>query len=641
MGHLPCTNPSCKSEGQPHPNCKCHGGYANGGAVRFCSGNRAHEKNCKYYAEGGLVPESDLPSMQTSEEQQVPHDDLPESMGQEVPASDLPTNYGSPGQQAIAGLEGAAQGFAGPLATMAETKFLGVKPEDIAGRAASNPWTHGIGQAAGLGTGFATGAGEAGLIASGLEHALPEATSILGKIGSSALKGFAENSLIQGGDEVTHAMLGQGDPETPVSSALAHMGAAGLFGGLTGGIFSGVGQGATKGLKSLEAAKAGTQAERFLSGLGSAADATKNGEKLVTEADASRAYQMGVKAYNKMNDVIMGVASKSAGGLGAKIGGHIAGQTGAVIGWGAAEKLLGPIIENIVGKKISPKIAQYAYPAVLKALAAGESKGVWAAMDYATQAAKGAEKITKGVDSLFKIGGQRAIDENVNDNQRDRLKQFIEDGGVDQQVQNNQQQEPENFAKGGDVGITTNEPDHLSNIFPEQNILLNSAKGRISNYLNSQRPIQTAKLPFDAERKDVAKERSYNKAIDIAIQPLSILNKIKSGTVTPEDVKHFSKMYPELKNHLDKKMTKQVLEAQLKEERPDYHVRQGMSLFLGSPLESSMTPSSIQAAQATFVTGGQSQQEPMKNKKGTSSLNKVAQNYETGNDARLQRQQKG
>lgn len=57
----PCINPSCKSFGQSHPNCRCYGGkmgmyggYAKGGEVEnFCSEDRKHEEGCEYYADGG------------------------------------------------------------------------------------------------------------------------------------------------------------------------------------------------------------------------------------------------------------------------------------------------------------------------------------------------------------------------------------------------------------------------------------------------------------------------------------------------------------------------------------------------------------------------------------------------------------
>lgn len=58
----PCINPSCKSYGHPHPNCRCYGGteqlwgFSEGGEVEYyCDDNRAHKKACEYYKDGGEV----------------------------------------------------------------------------------------------------------------------------------------------------------------------------------------------------------------------------------------------------------------------------------------------------------------------------------------------------------------------------------------------------------------------------------------------------------------------------------------------------------------------------------------------------------------------------------------------------------
>ena len=63
----PCVNPSCKSFGKSHPNCRCYGGnpegkeshlFAEGGAVEkeyYCDANRTHRKGCEYFKDGGDV----------------------------------------------------------------------------------------------------------------------------------------------------------------------------------------------------------------------------------------------------------------------------------------------------------------------------------------------------------------------------------------------------------------------------------------------------------------------------------------------------------------------------------------------------------------------------------------------------------
>lgn len=67
--HLPpCINPSCKSYGKPHPNCRCYGygrgpemgKFAEGGKVEdFCSKDNAHHPDCQYFKDKGLVEPTD------------------------------------------------------------------------------------------------------------------------------------------------------------------------------------------------------------------------------------------------------------------------------------------------------------------------------------------------------------------------------------------------------------------------------------------------------------------------------------------------------------------------------------------------------------------------------------------------------
>lgn len=66
----PCINPSCKSFGKPHPNCRCYGGaggsaheagyFADGGEVggHFCAdGEKSHQEGCAYFKAGGMAGE--------------------------------------------------------------------------------------------------------------------------------------------------------------------------------------------------------------------------------------------------------------------------------------------------------------------------------------------------------------------------------------------------------------------------------------------------------------------------------------------------------------------------------------------------------------------------------------------------------
>ena len=206
------------------------------------------------------------------------------------------------------------------------------------------------------------------------------------------------------------------------------------------------------------------------------------------------------------------------------------------------------------------------------------------------------------------------------------------------------------FAKGGEViKPEPVQPDSLqpvlqsvggiSKALPDHAAVLAGAKARMANYLNSVRPQDNSpKLPFDNEPKSLEKERSYQKALDLAANPIGILNHIKSGTLTPENLNHLKSMYPEIHDHISKKLTEKIIESQQSGESPPYRTRQSMSLFLGSPLDSTMTPQAIQSIQSLYAPK-QPQQSgaPKKQAKGTSKLGEISKDHYTQSQATSKR----
>lgn len=793
--------------------------------------------------------------------------------------SDRDEKYGTPGQQAIAGIEGVTKGFAGPLATGAE-RFVGVPAEDIAGREEANPWTHGIGQAAGIGGSLLTGYGEAALI--GKAGAAAAEAANLGKIGSIALKGAIEGGLFQGGDEISKSILGQSDPEAPVSSALVHMGASGLLGGAFGVGLSSIGKAGGK-LNDIVQAKTGTNAAQFLADLGNRFDflhksgnipqsaseeasnlwnavseSSVNGYSLKKEAvqkltedlnpeaivshikdvsdfiasapkalkneelfkSAIGEWQDGIKSgmpsdvfeatdnlkrqlqewgqYNKkvaplaeqpfrnaakslgfnlrnsledtdvwgemgdfqknlnkafsdlqpyQKDFLQSVSGKKLGeneidpgkmssllkqvtkgggdltfrgtkvadfiprakdfiktvnylhssmgvessispvstnvldemlsgksspgskvadwifGGGPKVMGLIGGRAiGTVAGAAAGSPYLGyrageniaPLIEEGLGRKLT----RWGVSGALRALSAGDHSGVPQAINYAERIGKGSEAINKSLDNLFTIGGQKYLNHEFSEKQREDLRNHVANGSLNQQIQNQSTQpvsqgEEQKFAHGGEVlAPESTQPiskpvppviegkDSIAQIFPEQSMLLGAAKGRINNYLNNIRPQSIKpKMPFDEETQDKEHDRSYNKALNIANKPLSIIDHIKNGTLDTEHLKHMVGLYPELTNHLKQKMNDKIVDAQMKNEKPPYKVRQSMSLFMGAPLDSTMTQPNIMAAQMVFAKQKMNNPPTQNGKKGgTSKMGDIPNQYRTSDQAAQARQ---
>lgn len=166
------------------------------------------------------------------------------------------SEYGTPGQQLLTGIEGAAQGVAGPVATAAELGLHklgvpGLASEDILARKEENPWVHGLSEAGGFGAGMFLGTGEAQLATKAGELAvgaakLGEASSIVGKLAAGATKLGTEMAVISAGDQASELML---DPDKSVGSAVTNIGLSTLMGVASGGVLKGTGMLAKAGLE--------------------------------------------------------------------------------------------------------------------------------------------------------------------------------------------------------------------------------------------------------------------------------------------------------------------------------------------------------------------------------------------------------
>lgn len=205
--------------------------------------------------------------------------------------------YSSTGQQVLGGVEQVAQGVAGPLATLAETKILGIPKEDILGREeVKGTGEKMLEQGAGLVAGaFIPGPTEAKVLEKvgqlGVEGlGVAKATSTLGKIGTASARAAIENAVYQSGDETTKKLLG--DPSQTASNALAHIGMAAVFGG---GFGAGMGS-----VPPIWEATLGPKAENFLRSISNKA----NGEALPVSQDLQTVLS-GIEKSGKQIDPII------------------------------------------------------------------------------------------------------------------------------------------------------------------------------------------------------------------------------------------------------------------------------------------------------------------------------------------------
>ena len=590
------------------------------------------------------VPASDMPSGT-----EVPQEDLPEHItaksGDEVPLSDLPqealqSQYGD--HPVLSGLESFAGGASGNLTNVLADKMrsgassLGVpdeylhyvapSKEQLQANQIQNPDISTIGNIA----------GQTATLAALPETKILKGVGYLSKIGSAALDQSLKMMALQSGVEGSKYLTGDGDPSGVVASHIAKAGGIGL---VSGGLY---GAGTSGASKLLGTTNVGNKVASAITGFGHglaypAEKAVALSESMIPAEERAGIDAGAFKAGQKFASVAHGKAAGAVGkGLasmaGSVIGHAVGGTYGQVTGAMAA-----PFFEELLEPTIGKAATNLVGVPILKSASKGNFQGIQDLVNYGTCAAKGQNMLSKGIEGLFSSGANEIINPQPDEKKREHLRDYMEAGGADKQTQDASKSiEPiQGFAQGGEVQLPPlTQSNTLASEMPAHNMMLSAAKGRVSTYLNSVRPLpRLNKLPYDTDEEHPQKKREYNQMLDLANQPLSILGKIKSGDLTSTQLTAFKSMYPELHSELSKKIHEKIINNHIDEEKkPPHHMRQALSLFLGQNLDSTLNQLNIAAAQAVFMTQKQNQQN-VEAKQGQ-ALSKMGNSSQTPGQAR-------
>lgn len=183
-----------------------------------------------------------------------------------------------------------------------------------------------------------------------------------------------------------------------------------------------------------------------------------------------------------------------------------------------------------------------------------------------------------------------------------------------------------------------------SEIAPEFNTPIARSASSAAQFIKSLEPKAPQSLPFDSNVKapPSAHVDIYNHVLRVAEQPLSVLHKVKIGTVIPEEVQAVETIYPDLYKRLQNELTEHLVNAKTNGASIPYRTKLGLSAFLGSPIDTTMTPEAIQSAQPQGQgqpqQGGQPGGAP---KRSTSGLDKMATMAQTPGQARMGERSKG
>lgn len=241
------------------------------------------------------------------------------------------------------------------------------------------------------------------------------------------------------------------------------------------------------------------------------------------------------------------------------------------------------------------------------------------AMDYAMATIKGDTLMSKAVKSVFDASipvAATMVPEKEHTEKLDKkLKEFKTD--IDKYA-----------SVGGDIG----------HYLPNHDLALKATVSNAVNYVNNARPMPQKNAPLDKEVPPSKESMAqFNRLLNIAHQPLSVLGYLKSGQITSTDVTHLKAMFPSTYSDLSQKMTDAMMSHVSKEKPIPYRLKQSLSVFLGQPLDSTMTSASMQAIMNANASKG-TQQHPGvprgPSKATASSMEKTAAMYQTPSQAR-------
>lgn len=247
-----------------------------------------------------------------------------------------------------------------------------------------------------------------------------------------------------------------------------------------------------------------------------------------------------------------------------------------------------------------------------------------AMVDYIRSTIKGQSSLANGVKNLFEAGKVIIPTHLLPDqSSRDRLQKSLDLAS--------------NFDNAINIG------NDIAHYLPSHATAQAQTVAQASNYLNSLKPTQPVTNPLDKVPPiNKADQTKYNRALDIAQQPLMVLKHVKDGTLLPQDVQTLQAIYPSLHNALVQKIGEQLIQKKTDGQAIPYHQRVSLSQLLdGNPLDSTMTSASAQAIihsagsqQAAQQQGSSGRSQPKVSQATLSQVNKVNALYATPLQAR-------
>lgn len=243
-----------------------------------------------------------------------------------------------------------------------------------------------------------------------------------------------------------------------------------------------------------------------------------------------------------------------------------------------------------------------------------DAAGFKAMMSFLNNAVRGEANIVKATQAVFKSGAHvLSSDQMPTEKENQKLAKQVDE----------LEETPTIILKKMNGSTGHYLPDHQQSLV--------EASTRALQYLQSikPRPYQFSALdaPIEPDSADMAR---YDRALSIANNPNYVLQQVKDGTVLSTDLADLKIMFPGLYQRMAQELNNNMTDKHAAEELIPYTTRMGVSLFLGAPVDATMKPQSIMAAQPAAQMPPAA---PSPKAGSPSKLGKTAKNYMTPNQS--------
>lgn len=151
-----------------------------------------------------------------------------------------------------------------------------------------------------------------------------------------------------------------------------------------------------------------------------------------------------------------------------------------------------------------------------------------------------------------------------------------------------------------------NAPSGIDHYMPNHAIATTGTAANAAQYVNSLRPVSTKQSPLDPETEpSPEKQYIFQRALQIAQQPLMVTHLLKENQLTSDDVNHLATMFPAFHQRLVQKMTDAMIEHTSKGQTVPYDLRTGISTLTGQPMDSSLSNQAVMSNQSEFSKDSQ------------------------------------